>query len=100
MTDYIYDGTHGLVIDVECVDIEDLTAATVHKLYVRPPGVAPDDEEEWAATVESPNILRHVVDAAEPLEAGRYRMQPYVETGDFAGRLQPVEIVIKKHWRT
>ena len=76
----IYETTTGLVIDVPIVDGAgqdvDLSSAISAALNVLPPGEA--DEVTWPVTIESPNILRHVVPEGAPLAPGTYRIQPHL----------------------
>lgn len=95
----IYVGVKGLVIDLPMVDGKGIpipyTSVSFCRLDVIPPGKTIEDEESWPATSVEPNFIRHVVPDSADIVAGRYKIQPYIETLDgFKGHIDPVEMTI------
>lgn len=100
----IYVGVKGLVIDVPMTDGNGVavpyTSVSLCRLDVIPPGKTIEDEESWPATAVEPNIIRHVVPDTAVIIAGKYRIQPYIETLDgFKGHIDPVEIEVYARYR-
>lgn len=90
----LYEGMIGVVFDIEIVGIDSLTGVQNASLHVmRPDGT----EEQWAVTLQmETNVFRHI--STTPLVAGRYKVQPYFELGDFQGRWGTVNFKVKNHW--
>lgn len=102
VTAKIYEGVVGLIIDCALYDrtgtVVDYAGITTCELRVLRPGET--DEEIWTATVEDPNIIRHVVPADAELTAGKYKIQPYIETTDgFKGLWGTVELIVTRKWK-
>ena len=97
----IYEGTTGLVIDIPLLDKNgddaELTNASFARLDVLAPGAT--TETSWPATIEQPNIIRHIVPEETPLVKGAYKIQPYIETNDgFKGPWGPIIMVVSKKY--
>ena len=97
MATKIYEYVEGLKIDVPLIDSEkeavNIATLSAQKFFVLRPGST--TEEEWAATLVVPNILRHTVPADADLLPGKYKIQPYIETVDgYKGRCETVEMRI------
>lgn len=97
MATKIYENVSELNIDIPLIDSEGeqvpIGVISVQKFYaLRPESTI---EEEWEATVIEPNILRHTVPESASLQAGKYKLQPYIETVDgYKGRCETVEFRI------
>jgi hypothetical protein len=84
MATKIYEYVEGLNIDVPLIDSEKeavpVASISAQSFFVLRPGST--TEEEWAAALVSPNILRHTVPEGADLLPGKYKIQPYIETVD------------------
>lgn len=97
----IYEGVEGLLIDcllyTSCKTPVDSTTIIACELRVLNPN---NEESVWTATAESPNIVRHVVPNGADLVAGKYKIQPYIETASgFKGLWGPVQLTIHEKWK-
>lgn len=102
VTAKIYEGVEGLRVDCILFDKTrtpvDYTAITASHLLVLRPGAT--EEEEWETTPTEPNILRHTVPTEAAIAAGKYKIQPYIETSDgFKGLWGTVEMVVSRKWK-
>lgn len=90
----LYEGMVGVEFNIEILGVESFTGLLNQALHV----MLPDGTTtEWAATLDHDNLVfQHVT--TEPLAAGRYKIQPYFELGDFAGLWGPVEFWVKRKW--
>ena len=102
VTAKIYEGVIGLLIDCVLYDRSgtavDYTGISACELRVMRPGAT--EEEIWTATAITPNIVQHEVPADAELTAGKYKIQPYIETTDgFKGLWGTVELVVTRKWK-
>jgi hypothetical protein len=86
MADKIYVGDIGTVIDLDCG--VDITSATDQKIKVKKPD---DTEEDWTASIQGTDTLRHVVTSGEFDQAGRYYFQAYIASPTWTGKGETVE---------
>ena len=98
----IYEGVKGLLIDCILFDKTktpvDHTVITASHFHVLRPGATV--EEIWSTAVIAPNILRHTVPADAIIIAGKYKIQPYIETVDgFKGLWGATEMVVSRKWK-
>jgi len=89
MAGLIYEGTTGIVIDIEISGAGSLSGVENQKLLVIPPGSTTVEEWEVHSVVED-KIFRHIVAPDKPIASGQYQIQPYFKLGSFEG---PWEIV-------
>lgn len=95
----IYEGVVGLLLDCLLFDKTDtpvpVSSIAECDLRVLVPGST--TEITWEVTKEDPNILRYVIPQDAIIVAGKYKIQPYIETTDgFKGRWGTVEMVVSK----
>lgn len=81
MANTIYQGDAGLEILVDCG--RDISAAADAALLVRTPS---GTVKTWAAQVTDTHFLRYVTQPGDLADAGLYRLQATLSTGDWTGR--------------
>jgi hypothetical protein len=85
----IYKGAIGLLVEIDLQ--EDISAATIKRIYVKKPD---GTIVTWSATVYDTTKLHYVTQSTDLAAAGKYKLQPYIEIGDFKGRGTPVSFTV------
>lgn len=99
MSNSIYAGTTGVVLDIEMVNIENALLVQNQKLYVRVPNSS--EEEIWDCSVVEVGetiVFRHIIPSTYTLVPGTYFIQPYYEYGMWKGRTSTVRRNVLKHF--
>ncbi len=85
----IYQGTVGLVIDIDLG--ETIAAATGISIKVKKPD---GSEMTWTPTISGTQILRYTTIANDLATAGRYVLQPLLTLGGWTGYANPVSLTV------
>lgn len=98
MINGIYEGTTGVVLDIEMVNIENPDLVVNQKLYVKKPNSSV--EEIWECSIVEIGeqiMFRYIIPSTYSLVPGTYFIQPYYEYGLWKGRTTTVRLnVLKK----
>lgn len=98
----IYEGVEGLVVDTYLTDALDVaipveTIVDNKMLVIRPSTTV---TEEWATTLVSPNIIRHVVPVGANLASGTYKIQHWIQNNSgYQGRATTVEFKLTANFK-
>lgn len=81
-----------IVVDCGCT----ITGASPTKLKVKKPD---NTEEEWDASIEGTDSLKHTTEAGDFDQAGKYRLQASLTLGSWIGLGETVTFVIYEAYR-